>query len=200
MLLAAQYFLACLILFWFSFSCYSTSWIFLCIKVFDVQFNPYAENSLVSCGVKHIKFWSLCGNALTPKKGVFGKTGEIQTILCLAFGPDDTTYSGTLAGDVYVWRGNNLDRVIPAAHQVRSSFRKEIVKYYIMWYSFHSKWFMKLNWALIINIYFIENESWDLNFKVPPLFSLLSLVTQLHMFERMTVNRAGTNFNHLQLS
>lgn len=88
------------------------------LKVFDVQFNPYAENSLVSCGVKHIKFWSLCGNALTAKKGVFGKTGEIQTIMCLAFGPDDTTYSGTLAGDIYVWRGNNLDRVIPAAHQV----------------------------------------------------------------------------------
>lgn len=88
------------------------------LKVFDVQFNPYAENSLVSCGVKHIKFWVLCGNALTAKKGVFGKTGEIQTIMCLAFGPDDTTYSGTLAGDIYVWRGNNLDRVIPAAHQV----------------------------------------------------------------------------------
>lgn len=86
-------------------------------RVFDVQFNPYAENSLVSCGVKHIKFWSLCGNALTAKKGVFGKTGEIQTIMCLAFGPDDTTYSGTLAGDIYVWRGSNLDRVIPAAHQ-----------------------------------------------------------------------------------
>lgn len=91
---------------------------FTLLKVFDVQFNPNAENSLVSCGVKHIKFWSLCGNALTPKKGVFGKTGEIQTILCVAFGLDDVTYSGTLAGDVYVWRGSNLSQVIAAAHQV----------------------------------------------------------------------------------
>ncbi|XP_071162130.1 echinoderm microtubule-associated protein-like 6 [Mytilus edulis] len=86
-------------------------------RVFDVQFHLFKENTIVSCGVKHIKFWSLCGNALTPKKGVFGKAGEIQTMMCLAFGPDDTTYSGTLSGDVYIWRGNNLDNVIVGAHQ-----------------------------------------------------------------------------------
>lgn len=87
-------------------------------QVFDVQFNIFQENTIVSCGVKHVKFWTLCGNALTPKKGVFGKVGEIQTVLCLGFGPEDTTYSGTLNGDVYIWKGNNLDRVIQAAHNV----------------------------------------------------------------------------------
>ncbi|XP_041352370.1 echinoderm microtubule-associated protein-like 6 isoform X2 [Gigantopelta aegis] len=86
-------------------------------KVFDVQFNPFLPNTIVSCGVKHIKFWSLCGNALTPRKGVFGSAGEIQTILCLAFGPDDLTYSGTLGGDIYIWKGSNLDRVISGAHK-----------------------------------------------------------------------------------
>ena len=86
--------------------------------MFDVQFHPYQVNTVVSCGVKHIKFWSLCGNALTPQKGVFGKAGEIQTMLCLAFGPDNTTYAGTMNGDVYVWKGNNLDRAIQAAHKV----------------------------------------------------------------------------------
>ncbi|KAI4787310.1 hypothetical protein KUCAC02_036549 [Chaenocephalus aceratus] len=40
------------------------------------------------------KFWSLCGNALTPKRGIFGKTGDLQTILCLASAKDDLTYSG----------------------------------------------------------------------------------------------------------
>ena len=39
------------------------------LQIFDIQFNPYQENLLVSCGVKHIKFWTLCGNALNPKKG-----------------------------------------------------------------------------------------------------------------------------------
>ncbi|KAL3875087.1 hypothetical protein ACJMK2_038022 [Sinanodonta woodiana] len=85
-------------------------------RIFDVQFHLFQDNTVVSCGVKHIKFWSLCGNALTPKKGIFGKAGEIQTILCLAFGPEDTTYSGTLGGDVYVWKGTNLSRVVQAAH------------------------------------------------------------------------------------
>ena len=83
-----------------------------------MQFDLFKDNTIVSCGVKHIKFWSLCGNALTPKKGVFGKVGEIQTMLCLAFGPDDTTYAGTLSGDIYVWKGSNLDNVVSGAHQV----------------------------------------------------------------------------------
>lgn len=88
------------------------------MQVFDCQFTPFKNNSIVSCGVKHIKFWTLCGNALTAKKGIFGKAGEIQTILCLSFAPNDVTYSGTLSGDVYVWSGNNLQRVIQGAHGV----------------------------------------------------------------------------------
>ncbi|XP_077993248.1 echinoderm microtubule-associated protein-like 6 [Glandiceps talaboti] len=85
-------------------------------RVFDIQYNPYKENVIVSCGVKHIKFWTLCGNALTAKKGVFGKVGEMQTILCVSFAPDDITYSGTLNGDVYVWKGHNLQKTIQGAH------------------------------------------------------------------------------------
>ena len=52
---------------------------------------------------------------------MFGSAGEIQTILCLAFGPDELTYSGTLGGDIYVWKGSNLDHVISGAHKVKCS-------------------------------------------------------------------------------
>ena len=45
--------------------------------MFDAQFHPGNDNALVSCGVKHIKFWTLCGNSLDSKKGLFGKTGAI---------------------------------------------------------------------------------------------------------------------------
>ena len=45
-------------------------------QIFDVQFNPHAPGSLVTCGVKHIKFWTLCGNTLMGKKGIFGKKGQ----------------------------------------------------------------------------------------------------------------------------
>ncbi|KFO18258.1 Echinoderm microtubule-associated protein-like 5 [Fukomys damarensis] len=85
-------------------------------RIFDISWDLYQPNKLVSCGVKHIKFWSLCGNALTPKRGVFGKTGDLQTILCLACARDELTYSGALSGDIYVWKGINLIRTIQGAH------------------------------------------------------------------------------------
>uniref|UniRef100_A0A3Q2XCV2 EMAP like 5 n=1 Tax=Hippocampus comes TaxID=109280 RepID=A0A3Q2XCV2_HIPCM len=85
-------------------------------RIFDISWDLYQPSKLVSCGVKHIKFWSLCGNALTPKRGVFGKTGELQTILCLACAKDEVTYSGALNGDIYVWKGINLMRTVQGAH------------------------------------------------------------------------------------
>ncbi|XP_014802496.1 PREDICTED: echinoderm microtubule-associated protein-like 5 [Calidris pugnax] len=85
-------------------------------RIFDISWDLYQPNKLVSCGVKHIKFWSLCGNSLTPKRGVFGKTGDLQTILCLACARDEVTYSGALNGDIYVWKGINLVRTIQGAH------------------------------------------------------------------------------------
>ncbi|KAF1375382.1 hypothetical protein PFLUV_G00219450 [Perca fluviatilis] len=85
-------------------------------RIFDVSWDPFQQNRLVSCGVKHIKFWSLCGNALTPKRGIFGKTGDLQTILCVASAKDDLTYSGALNGDIYVWKLLNLIRTVQAAH------------------------------------------------------------------------------------
>ena len=72
-----------------------------------------------------LQFWSLCGNALTPKRGVFGKTGDLQTILCLACAKDEVTYSGALNGDIYVWKGINLMRTVQGAHGV--SLRNEVV-------------------------------------------------------------------------
>ncbi|XP_023254433.1 echinoderm microtubule-associated protein-like 6, partial [Seriola lalandi dorsalis] len=84
--------------------------------IFDICWDPFQQTRLVSCGVKHIKFWSLCGNSLTPKRGIFGKTGDLQTILCVASAKDDITYSGALNGDIYVWKGLNLIRTVQAAH------------------------------------------------------------------------------------
>lgn len=95
---------------------------FLLFQIFDIQFNLFEENEIVSCGIKHINFWRFCGNSLQSRKGVFGKVGEIQTLLCLAFGPNHTTYSGTLSGDIYVWSGNNLESIISDAHQVSFFF------------------------------------------------------------------------------
>ncbi|XP_029706344.1 echinoderm microtubule-associated protein-like 6 isoform X7 [Takifugu rubripes] len=85
-------------------------------RIFDVNWDPFQVGRLISCGVKHIKFWTLCGNALSPKRGVFGKMGDLQTILCVSAAKDELTYSGALNGDVYVWRGITLIRTVQAAH------------------------------------------------------------------------------------
>lgn len=89
-------------------------------RIFDAQFHTYAQQSVVTCGVKHVTFWSLHGNVLSGKPGDFGKT-EPVTQLCLAFGPDGTTYTGGLNGDVCVWKGHRLANVIPQAHGVSST-------------------------------------------------------------------------------
>uniref|UniRef100_H2YU30 Anaphase-promoting complex subunit 4 WD40 domain-containing protein n=1 Tax=Ciona savignyi TaxID=51511 RepID=H2YU30_CIOSA len=85
-------------------------------RVFDISWDPTSEQRLVTCGVKHIKFWALCGNSLTAKRGVFGKVADQQTVLCVSCADGHLTYSGTLNGDVYIWRDNNLERVVSSAH------------------------------------------------------------------------------------
>ena len=64
------------------------------------------------------QFWTLCGNSLTSKRGIFGKAGDLQTILCVTSGPNQLTYSGAMNGDILVWRDNNLEKTIPGAHAV----------------------------------------------------------------------------------
>jgi microtubule-associated protein-like 6 len=72
----------------------------------------YETNRVVSCGDKHIKFWTLSGNTLRGKRGVYGKAGTIATHLCLGFAEDETTFSGAKNGDIYKWRKNQLLSVL----------------------------------------------------------------------------------------
>lgn len=39
-------------------------------------------------------------------------------MLCLAFGPDGITYTGTLSGDIYKWNKNNLSGTVHGSHEV----------------------------------------------------------------------------------
>ena len=55
-----------------------------CAQIFDVAFNPHTPAgspvAMVTCGVKHVKFWTLSGNTLSGKKGIFGRKGEVYRI------------------------------------------------------------------------------------------------------------------------
>lgn len=53
--------------------------------------------------------------------GIFGKLGEIQSVLCLAFGVGGVLYTGTLSGDIYKWQGATLVENVSGAHSVSAS-------------------------------------------------------------------------------
>ena len=161
------------------------------------EFRPDSDSQFVTCGVKHVKFWSLAGGQLLGKRGVMsgsvpGITDDsqlrMQTMLSVAFGgvrrevcffpkervthcrkldyasltghflffsflsfsfsffsflfisflsfhfiffsflffsfvfchflsfQDNLTFTGAMSGDVFVWTGHKLSRVVSRAH------------------------------------------------------------------------------------
>lgn len=97
-------------------------------RVFDIS---YVGDRVITCGVKHIRFWTLLGNTLQFKEGQFGKW-EAQTLLCIgAFGSattdqsrpatddDSLCFTGAINGDIIIWKKNKIDRTIEKAHTVR---------------------------------------------------------------------------------
>ncbi|KAM9770291.1 LOW QUALITY PROTEIN: echinoderm microtubule-associated protein-like 6 [Menidia menidia] len=87
-------------------------------RIFVVEFRPDSDSQFVSVGIKHIKFWTLAGGSLLYRKGVVGclEEGRPQTMLSLAFGANNLTFTGAISGDVYVWRDQFLVRVVAKAH------------------------------------------------------------------------------------
>ncbi|TKS67941.1 Echinoderm microtubule-associated protein-like 6 [Collichthys lucidus] len=87
-------------------------------RIFVVEFRPDSDTQFVSVGIKHIKFWTLVGGSLVYKKGVIGSVedGRMQTMLSVAFGANNLTFTGAINGDVYVWREHFLVRVVAKAH------------------------------------------------------------------------------------
>ncbi|GLD62631.1 echinoderm microtubule-associated protein-like 6 isoform X1 [Lates japonicus] len=87
-------------------------------RIFVVEFRPDSDSQFVSVGIKHVKFWTLAGGALMYKKGVVGtvEDGRMQTMLSVAFGANNLTFTGAINGDVYVWRDHYLLRVVAKAH------------------------------------------------------------------------------------
>lgn len=77
-------------------------------KIFVVGWSITQPDSLVTGGVRHIKFWKLAGSSFTSKRGIFGKKGKSDSMLCVAFAKDGDTLSGGANGLAYRWRGNTL--------------------------------------------------------------------------------------------
>ena len=82
-------------------------------RIFVAEFRPESDVEFVTCGVKHIKFWSVVGNQMVARRGIFDRTNPKQTMLSVAFGEPGVTYSGAMSGAIFVWSGNQIHSVIP---------------------------------------------------------------------------------------
>ncbi|PIK34378.1 putative echinoderm microtubule-associated protein-like 6 [Apostichopus japonicus] len=91
-------------------------------RIFLAEFRPDSDNQFVTVGVKHVKFWTVAGSHLLGKRGILNTSGEntkdnqMQTMLSLAFGANNVTFTGSMSGDVFVWKDHFLARVISRAH------------------------------------------------------------------------------------
>ena len=85
-------------------------------KIFEARFNP-VDDVLVTCGVSHVKFWSMQGdNQLKGKKAVYGQDGLSHTMLCCAFTDAGLALTGGLNGHVFLWKGSHLEWQFEEAH------------------------------------------------------------------------------------
>ena len=68
------------------------------------------ENSFVSVGPKHIRFFNIKGRDIPSNKGIFGEIKiEGLSCVCVAF---NKIYTGTIKGNLITWNGNKAQSVI----------------------------------------------------------------------------------------
>lgn len=65
-----------------------------------------------------MKFWTLAGRTLLSRKGLLSTLDDarMQTMLAVAFGANNLTFTGTISGDVCVWKDHILCRIVARAH------------------------------------------------------------------------------------
>ncbi|NXW53095.1 EMAL6 protein, partial [Eurystomus gularis] len=84
-------------------------------KIFVVKCNPHHVDRLVTVGIKHIKFWQQTGGGFTSKRGTFGTTGKLETMMSVSYGRlEDLVFSGAATGDIYIWKDTLLLKTVKA--------------------------------------------------------------------------------------
>lgn len=77
-----------------------------------VAFSAYNSNQLVSAGIGHIKFWSICqtvtGLKLKCDRGRFEKR-DVSDILAIYSMPDGRVLSGCVWGNLLIWQGAQIE-------------------------------------------------------------------------------------------
>ena len=75
-------------------------------RILQGRFRPDSDSSFVTVGQKHVKFWTVAGSQLVPKKAVIGsnETVKLQTMVSIAFAAGDVTYTGCITGEIFFQR------------------------------------------------------------------------------------------------
>uniref|UniRef100_A0A8C2ZJI8 EMAP like 2 n=1 Tax=Cyclopterus lumpus TaxID=8103 RepID=A0A8C2ZJI8_CYCLU len=88
-------------------------------SVLGAVFHPMDANLIVTCGKSHINFWTIEGNTLTKKQGLFEKHEKPKYVLCVAFAENGDAITGDSGGNIYVWAkgGSRISQVVSGAHE-----------------------------------------------------------------------------------
>uniref|UniRef100_A0A4W6CYG1 EMAP like 2 n=1 Tax=Lates calcarifer TaxID=8187 RepID=A0A4W6CYG1_LATCA len=88
-------------------------------SVLAAVFHPMDANLIVTCGKSHINFWTMEGNTLTKRQGLFEKHEKPKYVLCVAFAENGDAITGDSSGNIYIWAkgGNRISQVVSGAHE-----------------------------------------------------------------------------------
>ncbi|NWX79999.1 EMAL1 protein, partial [Alca torda] len=87
--------------------------------IFAADFHPTDTNIIVTCGKSHLSFWTLEGNSLIKKQGLFEKQEKPKFVLCVTFSANGDTITGDSSGNILVWgKGTNrISHAVQGAHE-----------------------------------------------------------------------------------
>ncbi|NXI46094.1 EMAL1 protein, partial [Galbula dea] len=87
--------------------------------VIAADFHPTDTNIIVTCGKSHLYFWTLEGNSLIKKQGLFEKQEKPKFVLCVTFSENGDTITGDSSGNILVWgKGTNrISHAVQGAHE-----------------------------------------------------------------------------------
>lgn len=84
-------------------------------RIFSVAFNP-SDDSIITCGIQHVKFWTVTGRLLRGKTGDFSTGGgtKEQAFLSLTVSKKGRIFTGSEQGEIYRWKNMAVDSMVLA--------------------------------------------------------------------------------------
>ncbi|GAB5573161.1 echinoderm microtubule-associated protein-like 1 isoform X3 [Prionailurus iriomotensis] len=89
------------------------------LSVWDWQKGERLADAKFTCGKSHLYFWTLEGNSLIKKQGLFEKQEKPKFVLCVTFSENGDTITGDSSGNILVWgKGTNrISYAVQGAHE-----------------------------------------------------------------------------------